>query len=63
MTSPSDREVFLNEVREALEQKLTEQGVDTIPGSHMWAIDALLDTTELAQAAIDAMIRHMGPPF
>ncbi|MFV8301275.1 hypothetical protein ACNQP7_31755 [Mycolicibacterium fortuitum] len=58
MTSPSDREVFLNEVREAIAAPL---GLDNRDGDQMF--EGLIDVTELAQAAIDAMVRHMGPPF
>lgn len=71
MTSPSDREVFLNEVREALKTEIRRQG--DLPGGgyvdtsynreHALLIDGGIDLTPLAQAAIDAMIRHMGPPF
>lgn len=58
MTSPSDREVFLNEVREAIANSLESQ-LDTRPDRYIdW-----IDTTELAQAAVDAMARRLGPEF
>lgn len=65
MTASSDREVFLNEVREALEQKLRKAKCwDNIGGDpHHWGLDGSIVTTELAQAAIDAMVRRMGPLF
>lgn len=62
MTSPSDREVFLNEVREAIENQLTD-GYGFAGGEHCGGFEGWIDTTELAQAAIDAMVRHMGPGF
>lgn len=70
MTAP-DREVFLNEVREALETEIRRQG--DLPGGgyvdpsynrdHALLIDGGIDLTPLAQAAIDAMVRHLGPEF
>ena len=57
MTAP-DREVFLNEVREAIAANLS---LDNRDGDQMF--EGLIDVTELAQAAIDAMVRHMGPEF
>lgn len=58
MTSPSDREVFLNEVREAIAAPL---GLYGCAGDQ--AFEGVIDVDELAQAAIDAMVRRMGPPF
>lgn len=61
----ADREVFLNEVREALEQKLRKAKCwDGIGGDpHHWGLDGSIDTTALAQAAVDAMVRRLGPRF
>ncbi|WP_165608801.1 hypothetical protein [Mycolicibacterium fortuitum] len=57
MTAP-DREAFLNEVREAITANIWAQ-LGTKPDRYAeW-----IDTTELAQAAIDAMVRHLGPEF
>ncbi|OBA94651.1 hypothetical protein A5668_09110 [Mycolicibacterium fortuitum] len=68
MTSPSDREVFLNEVREAIETAIAESmGAAGYIGSgadgHIDFIDGPIDTHDLAQAATDAMVRHLGPEF
>lgn len=68
MTSPSDREVFLNEVREAIEAEI--QSPDEAFGPNAFGTDHRLhvegtwiDTTDLAQAAVDAMVRRLGPEF
>ncbi|WP_396921647.1 hypothetical protein [Mycolicibacterium sp.] len=45
-------------VREAIAAPL---GLDNRDGDQMF--EGLIDVTELAQAAIDAMVRHMGPGF
>lgn len=57
MTAP-DREVFLNEVREAIADEL---GLESIDAEQLY--EGFICVGDLAQAAIDAMIRHMGPPF
>ncbi|MFV8232361.1 hypothetical protein [Mycolicibacterium fortuitum] len=58
MTVPSDREVFLNEVREAIDAKVRELGLQF---ADMYGDVA--DATPLAEAAIDVMVRRMGPIF
>ena len=56
MTSPSDREVFLNEVREAIAPVIA-------PHLRYGHNECVAISTTAAQAAIDAMVRHMGPGF
>lgn len=54
MTAPSDREVFLNEVREAIAPVIA-------PHLRYGHNECVAISTTAAQAAIDAMVRHMGP--
>ncbi|WP_396921652.1 hypothetical protein [Mycolicibacterium sp.] len=71
MTSPSDREVFLNEVREAIrEHQAWASGNLGVPGMADslifkcecgWSGDDPYDHS--AQAAVDAMVRRLGPLF
>ncbi|WP_135451326.1 hypothetical protein [Mycobacterium sp. DL99] len=66
MTSPSDREVFLNEVREAIWADLHRQADGPMRLSvdrEISQIDGYVDVGDLAEAAVDAMARRLGPEF
>lgn len=58
MTSPSDREVFLNEVREAIADEL---GLESIDAEQLY--EGFICVGDLAQVAIDAMVRRLGPDW
>lgn len=59
MTAPSDREVFLNEVREAIETEMQRQ--DAYRTGDLRNMGYF--TELIAQAAVDAMVRRLGPEF
>lgn len=63
MTDP-DRAVFVAKVREAIETSLYTLAFVLLDGEEA-ATNFVnsIDTTALAEAAITAMVEHMGPEF